>query len=28
VRTLNEPGSALARLIKARIDKEGGEQAA
>lgn len=27
LRTLNEPGSALARLIKAKIDKEG-EQAA
>ncbi|MGE0701043.1 MAG: 50S ribosomal protein L10 [Hyphomicrobiaceae bacterium] len=29
LRTLNEPGSAIARLVKARIDKEGGgEQAA
>ena len=28
VRTINEPGSALARLLKARIDKEGGGQEA
>ena len=28
LRTLNEPGSALARLVKARIDKEEGGQAA
>jgi len=28
VRTLNEPGSALARLLQARIDKDGGGQAA
>jgi large subunit ribosomal protein L10 len=28
VRTLNEPGSALARLLQARVDKEGGGQEA
>ena len=28
VRTINEPGSALARLLQARIDKDGGEQEA
>jgi len=28
VRTINEPGSALARLLKARMDKEGGGQEA
>jgi large subunit ribosomal protein L10 len=27
LRTLNEPGSALARLVKAKIDKEGGQAA-
>jgi len=28
VRTINEPGSALARLLQARVDKEGGGQEA
>lgn len=28
VRTINEPGSAIARLIKAKVDKEGGAPAA